>query len=219
MVALQLQRWITTNWQLRAGFLQTSKQFLGVTNGYHNPQQLGVDRWLGIIAGYTVIKKPVAIFDCGTFITLDVVDKDGQHLGGMIAPGMSAAAEKLAVIIRSDGYDFSQHTKYQCNNALTFLSKSLAILAGEPVPQQETPVSTPSIELLGHDTQACITSGAKHAALGLIKLTCQNLKAKYGENLAIIITGGDGELLLPELPAAVIYSPNLVLCGLALLES
>lgn len=59
----------------------------GVRNAYDQPAQLGVDRWLGLIAAHTQNHAPCVIAGCGTALTLDALAGDGRHLGGLIAPG------------------------------------------------------------------------------------------------------------------------------------
>jgi type III pantothenate kinase len=57
--------------------------------GYQDPAQLGVDRWMAIIAAHGISRDGVCVVDCGTATTLDVVDGRGRHLGGYILPGMT----------------------------------------------------------------------------------------------------------------------------------
>ena len=72
-------------------FIKTQSKALGVTNAYKEYTKLGVDRWLGMIAafnaGESLSGKGTCIIDCGTAITLDVVNSAGIHQGGVIAPG------------------------------------------------------------------------------------------------------------------------------------
>ena len=58
----------------------------GVTCGYKNPQQLGVDRWLAIVAAYHQLPERLLVVDAGSAITLDLVSPVGQHQGGYIIP-------------------------------------------------------------------------------------------------------------------------------------
>jgi type III pantothenate kinase len=60
-----------------------------VINGYRNPEQLGVDRWLGLLAGRAISKQALLVVDCGTATTLDAMDAEGHHLGGAILPGLA----------------------------------------------------------------------------------------------------------------------------------
>ncbi len=70
---------------------------LGVRNAYHEPEKLGIDRWLALLAARQMYQEPVAIIDCGTAITLDFLASDGLHLGGMICPGLTLMKRSLAV--------------------------------------------------------------------------------------------------------------------------
>lgn len=68
----------------------------GICNAYQEPEKLGVDRWLAMIAAYHSYRKALCIVDCGTAITVDIVDTSGKHLGGLISPGLRLMKEALA---------------------------------------------------------------------------------------------------------------------------
>jgi type III pantothenate kinase len=50
--------------------------------------QLGIDRWLAMLACYQQMSPPFVLIDYGTAVTLDVVDASGVHQGGYILPGL-----------------------------------------------------------------------------------------------------------------------------------
>lgn len=75
--------------------VRTQKYAKGVTNAYPKPEKLGVDRWLALLAAYHYYNAPVCVVDCGTAITLDVLDQQGMHLGGMIMPGLTMMKQAL----------------------------------------------------------------------------------------------------------------------------
>lgn len=58
-----------------------------VRNGYAEPERLGVDRWLGIVAAWHEFREPLLVVSAGSALTLDRVDGDGRHAGGFIIPG------------------------------------------------------------------------------------------------------------------------------------
>lgn len=60
----------------------------GLRNAYREPQRLGVDRWLVMIAAWAQQRSAVCIVDAGTALTIDAIDASGQHLGGVIAAGL-----------------------------------------------------------------------------------------------------------------------------------
>ncbi len=39
---------------------------------------------------------PACIVDCGTAITVDLIDADGKHQGGLISPGLTLMKKSLA---------------------------------------------------------------------------------------------------------------------------
>ncbi len=49
---------------------------------------MGVDRIANAVAGYNLVKKPVAVVDFGTATTITVVGKKKDLLGGAILPGL-----------------------------------------------------------------------------------------------------------------------------------
>lgn len=74
---------------------RSSARAHGVSNAYQQPEKLGVDRWLAMLAAYHDVTDECCVVDCGTAITLDVVSKTGQHLGGLIAPGLRMMSKAL----------------------------------------------------------------------------------------------------------------------------
>ena len=76
--------------------VKSTRQCLGVTNRYAEPEKLGVDRWLAMIeAWHCGGGKACCVIDVGTAATLDVVDGNGCHAGGFIVPGISLMKESL----------------------------------------------------------------------------------------------------------------------------
>jgi type III pantothenate kinase len=68
-------------------FIRSSATSVGVRNAYRTPEQLGVDRWLAMIAAFQLERSAVCVVSVGTAMTVDGVDATGQHLGGIIVPG------------------------------------------------------------------------------------------------------------------------------------
>ncbi|WP_340064594.1 type III pantothenate kinase [Ascidiimonas aurantiaca] len=66
------------------------------TNKYHTPHTLGVDRIaLAAAAVSTYPGKNVLVIDAGTCITYDFVNREGEYLGGAIAPGLQMRYKSL----------------------------------------------------------------------------------------------------------------------------
>ncbi|GLQ30462.1 type III pantothenate kinase [Litoribrevibacter albus] len=66
-----------------------------VQHSYDDPSKLGVDRLLAIEAAYRHYETSLVVIDCGSAVTLDVVDKHGKHQGGYIVPGFRLQMESL----------------------------------------------------------------------------------------------------------------------------
>ncbi len=60
-----------------------------------NPRELGADRIVNAIAARRLHGTPAIVIDFGTATTFDVVSKEGDYLGGAIAPGIGISAEAL----------------------------------------------------------------------------------------------------------------------------
>lgn len=94
-LAQQLSEWTQLHWQIEPVFVNTEKRRFGVTNGYAATQKLGVDRWLNLVAARGQSKNTTTIIDCGTAITIDTLNAEGKHLGGLIMPGLSLMRQSL----------------------------------------------------------------------------------------------------------------------------
>jgi len=75
--------------------LVSAKLDLGIEILTDNPAEVGADRLVNTIAGFTLYEKPCIIIDMGTATTFDVVSQEGALLGVAIAPGLRLAADAL----------------------------------------------------------------------------------------------------------------------------
>jgi type III pantothenate kinase len=60
-----------------------------------NPREIGADRIVNAVAAYELYGGPAIVVDFGTATSFDVVDGNGQFIGGAIAPGVATSAEAL----------------------------------------------------------------------------------------------------------------------------
>ena len=65
-------------------------------NRYRVPKQVGQDRLVGAYAAVKEFKRNCIVCDFGTAVTIDVVTKNGEYLGGIITPGLELSLETLA---------------------------------------------------------------------------------------------------------------------------
>lgn len=91
----EISEWAGKVWGTTPCYIRASKRAAGVTNAYREPDALGADRWAAIVAAHHDSKNPVCVIDCGTAITLDIVDAAGNHQGGLIAPGLDMMRRSL----------------------------------------------------------------------------------------------------------------------------
>lgn len=67
----------------------------GMNIRYDNPKEVGADRIVNAVAGFEKYGGPLIIVDFGTAITFCAISKDGDYLGGAIAPGIIISSEAL----------------------------------------------------------------------------------------------------------------------------
>ena len=67
----------------------------GVPIGYDDPTAVGPDRILHAVAAVHRHTPPVVVVDFGTALVFDAVGRDGDYLGGTIAPGIGISAQAL----------------------------------------------------------------------------------------------------------------------------
>ncbi len=60
-----------------------------------NPSEVGADRILNCVAAWDRVHGPAIIVDLGTATKFDVLSKNGEFLGGAIAPGLGISADAL----------------------------------------------------------------------------------------------------------------------------
>ena len=79
----------------RISLAATLPRFGGIAVGYPQPQQLGVDRFLAMLAAHAGSNAPALVCGVGTALTIDLLDRNGQHHGGVIAPSPTTMREVL----------------------------------------------------------------------------------------------------------------------------
>jgi type III pantothenate kinase len=81
---------------LNLGAVQvTNETDTGIVVATDTPSEVGADRIVNAAAAYELYPGACIIIDMGTATTLDVVSRDGELLGVVIAPGLELAAEAL----------------------------------------------------------------------------------------------------------------------------
>ncbi len=95
VMAKTLARLTEQVFRVNVEFVTAAPEYHGLTNGYLDPSLLGADRWLALIGAWTKARSALCVVDAGTAVKVDSVDASGQHLGGLIAPGIHLMREAL----------------------------------------------------------------------------------------------------------------------------
>jgi len=114
-------------WDIRPRFVRSQVRQGEVINAYENPQDLGVDRWMALLGAWMQNKDAACIVDCGSAVTIDVLDDSGRHLGGLIVPGLEMMQNALL-----DGTSLTLDGKSQSRKSTSLLASDTvsAIEAG-----------------------------------------------------------------------------------------
>lgn len=94
-MAWNLHRFSQSAFGLEPEFITPTRSFHELTNGYLNPALLGADRWLAVIGAWNLAHSALCVVDAGTAVKVDSVNMHGQHLGGLIVPGVHMMRETL----------------------------------------------------------------------------------------------------------------------------
>ncbi len=100
----------------RIAIARTQRRWGNFRIAYAAPERLGVDRFLCMLAArnhraLTDASAPVLVCGVGTALTLDLVDGDGRHLGGRIAPSptlMRHALHRQVSQLPADGGAYAE---------------------------------------------------------------------------------------------------------------
>lgn len=92
---------------LEVEWLRTPRRACGVGNRYAKPERLGIDRFLSMVAAHARTGGAAIVIGCGTAMTLDAVDADGEHAAGLIAlsPGRMLEALRNGTAIADSNPD------------------------------------------------------------------------------------------------------------------
>jgi type III pantothenate kinase len=52
---------------------------------------------MAMVAAYRMTQSPVIVVDCGTAVTIDLVNEKGLFIGGVIMPGLMTALQSLKI--------------------------------------------------------------------------------------------------------------------------
>ena len=95
----------------RVSLARSVSQLAGVRIAYADPSRLGVDRFLTLLAAHARGPGAWLVAGVGTALTIDLLDAQGRHSGGRIAPSprvMRQALQQAAAHLPMQGGDYQE---------------------------------------------------------------------------------------------------------------
>ncbi|MEW6765808.1 MAG: type III pantothenate kinase [Pseudomonadota bacterium] len=172
-------------------FLISHSICCGVRVAYTEPARFGVDRLAALVAAFAGARgRAVIVIDAGTAVTVDALDAEGLHLGGVIMPGKVL----LGAVLRQGTADLD-------------------------VACREDGARGVAERVLQVTTQAALRAGVHVMWLGGIERALREVRANMLRDARIVLTGGDSGEVATALGGGVEVRPDLVLEGMALMAS
>lgn len=172
---------LMTQYNIPLRLVHSQSRAYGISTCYIRANKLGADRFVAMLAAYrSQNSKACIVIDCGTAITIDIVNRLGKHIGGVILPGLSLCKESL-------------------NKKAKNLQKT-----GKSS-QVNHPIRLDKTTLFATDTQYGIQSGCYYGLAGAIKDICQKMEKAlikcdiHSTKIDKIICGGDAKVFYPLL--------------------
>jgi type III pantothenate kinase len=154
--------WFRRRMQTEPVFLRTTASCCGVINAYTDPSLYGVDRWAALIGARSLLRDPVCIIDCGTAVTVDLMDGAGRHLGGRIMPGLEMMQQALLRRTAGIRQIAGNVEDFACNTADAVTSGTLHMLHAALLE-----VTVAARRRLGESMKILITGGASQLLASL----------------------------------------------------
>jgi type III pantothenate kinase len=178
---------------VRPMFASSLRSAAGVTTQYREPWRLGVDRFLAVIAAHRrAAHRAACVASIGTAVTVDVVDAQGVHRGGVIAPGPG-------LMVRSLLDDTAGIERRARESRPRVLHRDFS-----------------ADGLFARSTRSAIDRGSLLAVAALIDRAVTVSRAELGGAPRLLLTGGGAYQVSAWVPRVHEIVPDLVLRGLAL---
>jgi len=159
---------------------------LGIKIHYDDPKAVGADRLCNAVAGFAKYGGPLIVIDFGTATTYDVIAKNGDYLGGVIAPSIETSA--------------------------TDLRRRAAKLPRVELHLPAVTIGTDTTSSM----QAGILYGAIDAMEGMVRRLQEDITKREGRQAQLIATGGFSKFISAQTTLPLKWEPSLVLEGVRL---
>lgn len=168
-------------------FLTPAENSFSVKLAYANPASMGVDRVAALIGAKEKYSGSCCIVDCGTAVTIDALDEEGIHQGGVILPGAKIMQKALMA-----------NTK---------------IAAGDAAEAKQA-LENSNLNVLSNTTEGAVYAGSVSAVAGGIEFVVNKMSSDYDVFDQIVFAGGDAEKMKFYLDLQAVIDHTLVLDGL-----
>jgi type III pantothenate kinase len=162
-----------------------AREKFGLINYYTAPETLGVDRYAALIAAAHLKLGDCVVASVGTATTVDMLDRNGAFLGGVILPGPD--------LMRSALLGGTGQIQSRVRDAAASLDS--------PMPPR--------------DTVTAVEMGIALAQAGAIRSLCEQMPALSKQPPLVVLTGGARAQIRAGLQMELIEIEDLVLEGLA----
>lgn len=102
----------------------------GVRIAYAEPSRLGVDRFLALLAAHARGAGPCLVVSAGSALTVDLLDEQGRHRGGLIAPSPEHMRSALAARFPALAFAGGEAVDFAGDTADALASGSVGAAAG-----------------------------------------------------------------------------------------
>jgi len=114
----------------RISLVSAQQYCAGVEIAYAQPGRLGTDRFLALLAAHARGSGPWLVVGVGTALTVDLLDADGRHLGGRIAPSPTLMRQALHARAAQLPVDGGAYQPFACNTEDALESGTLGAAIG-----------------------------------------------------------------------------------------
>src|ERR1700735_2678050 len=158
----------------------------GVPVRVDNPKEVGSDRIMNALAAVHLYGGPAIVVDFGTSTNFDAVSRNGEFVGGALAPGIEISVDAL--------------------------SRRAAQLLKVELSRPSRVIAKNTVESL----QSGIIFGFAGQVEGIARRMADELAPSDPDSVTIIATGGLAPLVIDEVGIIDAYEPWLTLIGLRL---
>lgn len=173
-------------------FVRSTRRAAGVRNGYLQTWRLGADRWVAMLGARALYPgRALCVVDVGTALTLDLLDAQGRHRGGLLVPGPTLMVDSL-------------------------LNETAGIRARAGARSR---INGRAAARFGRSTRAGLLAGSAMACAALIERALREARSELRGRPRLLLAGGGAAQVAPLLTVAHVRADDLVLQGLALLAA